>query len=129
MLSSAPSSGDIFIISGPVSTQSIKGDKENMSLFSESKHTATTATKKHHLVSDSEPDLPCPHNTKCVCSSNIQAHLKASSSERREFQGKLMIEVKEGNRIVAESVWRTADFQDSLLKVFTALIRSAVPQN
>lgn len=66
---------------------------------------------------------------KCIRSFNIQAHLEAGSSERKKFQDELMAEVKEGNHIVAESVQRTADFQDSLLKVFTALIPPAAPQN
>jgi hypothetical protein len=103
-----------------------KNDKENVPISSEGK---MSAIKKRCHDSDSEPDSLRTRNTKRVRSSNIQAHLEASSTERKEFQDQLMAEVKEGNRIVAESARRTADFQDNLLKVFAALIPPAVPQN
>jgi hypothetical protein len=125
--SSAPSSNDISIITGLTAMRSAKDDKENLPAIS-SKGKSTVAKKRHHN-SDSEPDSPHPRNTKHVHSLNIQAHLEASSSERRVFQDELMAEVKEGNRIVVESARKTADFQDNLLKVFVALTPPATPQN
>jgi hypothetical protein len=108
------------------SALSSKDDKENLRISFTGE---STAIKKHHHDPDSEPNSPHPRNTKRVRSFNIQAHLEAGSSERREFQDELMTEVKEGNCIVAESARRTADFQDNLLKVFAALIPPAAPQN
>ena len=107
--SSAHSSNDISIITDPTpeSMQSVKDGKENLPILSKGK---STATKKRHHSSDSEFDSSCPRNTKHVRSLNIQAYLETSSTERREFQDKLMVEVKEGNHIVVESAQRTADF-------------------
>jgi hypothetical protein len=118
--SSAPSLNYISIITGPMD------DKENLPISSKGK---TTTIKKRYCDSNSEPDSPHPRNTKCVCSLNIQAHLETSSTEWREFQDKLMEELKEGNHIIAESAQRTADFQDNLLKVFAALIPPTMSQN
>ena len=97
--SSAHSLNDISIITDPTpeSMQSAKDGKENLLISFRGK---STATMKRHRSSDSELDSPCPRNTKHVCSLNIQAYLETSSTERRKFQDKLMVEMQEDNHIV-----------------------------